>query len=51
MSYGNVIEVVGAIINDGDELCDCAARLQILRDESALAVLVLVLVEIQLFFT
>ena len=32
--------------HDGDEPCDCAARLQILRDESAPAVLVLVLVEI-----
>ena len=41
-------EDVPPVGHDGDEPCDCAARLQILRDESAPAVLVLVLVEIVL---
>ena len=44
-------EYVPPIGHDGDEPCDCAARLQILRDESAPAVLVLVLVEIVLAVT
>ena len=39
-------EDVPPVGHDGDEPCDCAARLQILRDESAPAVLVPVLVEI-----
>ena len=41
-------EDVPPVGHDGDEPCDCAARLPILRDESAPAVLVLVLVEIVL---
>ena len=41
-------EDVPPVGHDGGEPCDCAARLQVLRDESAPAVLVLVLVEIVL---
>ena len=39
-------EDIPPVGHDGDEPCDCAARLQVLRDESAPTVLVLVLVEI-----
>ena len=48
VSVGQPAENVPPVGHDGDEPCDCAARLQILRDESAPAVLVLVLVEIVL---